>query len=83
MCDSVMTNQSTAWKNALDDPPKNSNQVLGAYIEECGDVKIWQYAVVRYDHFTLGEWMKDGMLVDIKVWKEIEKPLLRVNFQPR
>ena len=62
------------WRNARKELPENSNMVLGAWVEICGDVKLWNYAVVKYNRFLQNEWMKDTEVVKVEFWKVIDPP---------
>ncbi len=62
------------WQDSKKKLPENSNMVLGAWIELCGDVKLWNYAVVKYNKYGQGEWMKDTEVVDVIFWQEIDPP---------
>lgn len=62
------------WRDVRDELPENSNMVLGAWIELCGDVKLWNYAVVKYNRYNQNEWMKDTEVVKVEFWQEIDPP---------
>ena len=63
------------WKDAEKEQPENSNPVWGKWLELCGDVKLWKYAVVTYNSYGQGEWMKDTEVVNVEFWQEIEPPV--------
>ena len=62
------------WRDARKEKPEDSNMVLGAWIEICGGVKLWNYAVVKYNRYNQYEWMKDTEVVKVEFWKGIVPP---------
>ena len=62
------------WRDVREELPSDSNMVLGAWIETCGDVKLWNYAVVKYNRYNQNEWMKDTEVVKVEFWKVIDPP---------
>ena len=62
------------WRDVREELPSDSNMVLGAWIETCGDVKLWNYAVVKYNRYNQNEWMKNTEVVKVEFWKVIDPP---------
>jgi len=62
------------WRDVREEVPENSNMVLGAWVEICDEVKLWKYAVVKYNRFLQNEWMEDTEVVKVEFWKVIDPP---------
>jgi len=64
------------WRDVKKELPENSNNVLGAWKEKCGDNELWNYAVVKYNKFNQYEWIKDAELIKVEYWRLIYPPAL-------
>ena len=64
-----------SWRDVVKDLPANSDMVLGAWFESCGDFMFWAYAVVKYNAHNQEEWMKDDReVVKVEFWQGINPP---------